>query len=60
MWNDWVWSLRYPICCLYDLGAILLGVANHQLGRLEEGICRDGERVPVGNIENRSGNLNEL
>ena len=39
-----------PLCCLYDLGAILLGVANHELGRSEEGIRRDGEQGPVGNI----------
>ena len=36
---------------------ILLVVANHERCRLEEGIRRDGERGPVGNIENRSGNF---
>ena len=44
-------------CCLYDLGVILLVVANHEQCRLEEGIRRDGERGPVGNIENGSGNF---
>ena len=35
-------------------------VANHERCRLEEGIRRDGERVPVGNIENRSGNFERV
>ena len=35
-------------------------VANHERCRLEEGIRRDGERVPVGNIENHSGNFERV
>ena len=53
--------LRYPVCWTYDLGTILPegGVTNHERGRLEEGICRDGERGPScwEHLENGSGNF---
>ena len=49
------------MCWTYDLGTILPegGVANHERGRLEEGICRDGERGPScwEHLENGSGNF---
>ena len=46
-----VGTSRYPVCWTYDLGTILPegGVANHERGRLKEGIRRDGERGLVGN-----------